>query len=85
MDELKQSSHKIDNLTRLLEKVNDRSDKASFESETHQKENIELKKIVNKLQQHQNLMNSRVFGPSKSQKGIEKKRPVRGKHDDKDD
>ena len=37
------------------------------------------------LQQRLNLMNSRVFGPSKSQKGIEKKKPVRGRHDDKDD
>ena len=85
MDELKQLSHKIDNLTGLLEKAKDRADKASLESEMHQKENIELKKIVNKLQQRLNLMNSRVFGPSKSQKGIEKKKPVRGKHDDKDD
>ena len=85
MDELKQSSYKIDNLIRLLEKANDRADKASLESEMHQKENIELKKIINKLQQCLNLMNSKVFGPSKSQKGIEKKKPVRGRHDDKDD
>lgn len=85
MDELKQSSHKIDNLTRLLEKTNDRADKASLESEIHQKENIKLKKIVNKLQQRLNLMNSRVFGLSKSQKGFEKKKSVRGTHNDKDD
>lgn len=37
------------------------------------------------LQQRLNLMNSMAFGPSKSQKGIEKKKPVRGRHDDKDD
>ena len=37
MDELKQSSHKIDNLARLLEKANDRADKASLESEMRQK------------------------------------------------
>lgn len=30
-------------------------------------------------------MNSRVFGPSKSQKGIEREKSVRGKYDDKDD
>lgn len=33
MDELKRSSHKIDNLKRLLEKTNDRADKASLENE----------------------------------------------------
>ena len=77
MDELKKSGKKIDNLTGLLEKANDRADKALLESKMHQKENIELKKM--------NLMNSMAFGPSKSQKGIEKKKPVRGRHDDKDD
>ena len=84
MDELKRSSHKIDNLTGLLEKANDRVDKALLESEMHQEENIELKKMNATLRQCLNLMNSRVFGSSKSQKGIGKKKPVRGKHDDKD-
>lgn len=37
------------------------------------------------LRQRLDLMNNRVFGPSKSRKGIEKKKPVRGRHDDKDD
>ena len=78
MDELKKSGKKIDNLTGLLEKANDRADKALLESKMHQKENIELKKM-------NATMNSRVFGPYKSQKDIEKKKPVRGKHDDKDD
>lgn len=85
MDELKKSGKKIDNLTGLLEKANDRADKASLESKMHQKENIELKKMNATLQQRLNLMNSMAFGPSKSQKGIEKKKPVRGRHDDKDD
>lgn len=85
MDELKKSGKKIDNLTGLLEKANDRADKALLESKMHQKENIELKKMNATLQQRLDLMNSRVFGPSKSQKGIEKKKPVRGRHDDKDD
>ena len=43
MDELKKSGKKIDNLTGLLEKANDRADKALLESKMHQKENIELK------------------------------------------
>ena len=85
MDELKKSGKKIDNLTGLLEKANDRADKALLESKMHQKENIELKKMNATLQQRLNLMNSMAFGPSKSQKGIEKKKPVRGRHDDKDD
>ena len=85
MDELKKSGKKIDNLTGLLEKANDRADKALLESKMHQKENIELKKMNATLQRLLNLMNSRTFGPSKSQKGIEKKKPVRGRHDDKDD
>ena len=74
-----------DNLTGLLEKANDRADKALLESKMHQKENIELKKMNATLQQRLNLMNSMAFGPSRSQKGIEKKKPVRGRHDDKDD
>ena len=78
MDELKKSGKKIDNLTGLLEKANDRADKALLESKMHQKENIELKKMNATLQQRLNLMNSMAFGPSKSQKGIEKKKPVRG-------
>lgn len=45
----------------------------------HQKENIELKKIVDKLQQRLSPMNSEVCGPSKSQKDIEKKKLLRGK------
>lgn len=45
MDELKKSGKKIDNLTGLLEKANDRADKALLESKMHQKENIELKKM----------------------------------------
>ena len=49
MDELKQSSHKIGNLPRLLKKANDRADRISLESEMYQKENIELKKNVSKL------------------------------------
>lgn len=85
MDELKKSGKKIDNLTGLLEKANDRADKALLESEMHQKEIIELKRINSTLRQRLDLMNSRVFGPSKSQKGIGKKKPVRGRHDDKDD
>lgn len=85
MDELKKSGKKIDNLTGLLEKANDRADKALLESEMRQKENIELKRMNAILRQRLDLMNSRVFGPSKSQKGIEKKKPVRGRHDDKDD
>ncbi|MDM8257854.1 hypothetical protein [Phocaeicola barnesiae] len=85
MDELKKSGKKIDNLTGLLEKAKDRADRALLESKMHQKENIELKKMDATLQRLLNLMNSRTFGPSKSQKGIEKKKPVRGRHDDKDD
>ena len=85
MDELKKSGKKIDNLTGLLEKAKDRADRALLERKMHQKENIELKKMNATLQRLLNLMNSRTFGPSKSQKGIEKKKPVRGRHDDKDD
>ena len=41
MDKLEQSGHKINNLTKLLKKVNDRADKAPLENEI----NIEMKKI----------------------------------------
>lgn len=58
MDELKKSGKKIDNLTGLLEKANDRADKALLESKMHQKENIELKKMNATLQQRLNLMNT---------------------------
>ena len=68
MDELKKSGKKIDNLTGLLEKANDRADKALLESKMHQKENIELKKMNATLQQRLNLMNSMVQEPERHRK-----------------
>ena len=68
MDELKKSGKKIDNLTGLLEKANDRADKALLESKMHQKENIELKKMNATLQQRLNLGIRSVQEPERHRK-----------------
>ena len=76
--DLKESNRKIDSLTDALLKANSKAEKAAVEYK-------KLEKKHNALVERLSLMNIQLYASSKSLKGIERKKAVKGMHDDKDD
>ena len=83
--DLKESNKKIDSLTNALLKANSRADKVVLEYKLRDKEYKKLEKKYNALLERLSIMNTQTYASSKSLKGIDRKRVVKGKHDDKDD
>ena len=83
--DLKEANRKIDTLTDSLLKANSKAEKASLEYKLRDKEYRKLEKKHNALVERLSLMNTQTYASSKSLKGIERKKTVKGKHDDKDD
>ena len=82
--DLKESNKKIDSLTNALLKANSKADKVVLEYKLRDKEYRKLEKKHNALVERLSLMN-KTYASSRSLKGIDRKRVVKGKHDDKDD
>lgn len=83
--DLKEANKKIDSLTNALLKANSKAEKAALEYKIQLKEYKKLEKERNALIERLSLVNTQTYASSKSLKGIERKKTVKGKHDDKDD
>ena len=83
--DLKEANRKIDSLTDALLKANSKAEKAAIECKLRDKEYKKLEKKHNALVERLSLMNNQTYASSKSLKGIDRKKVVKGKHDDKDD
>ena len=83
--DLKEANRKIDSLTDALLKANSKAEKAAIEYKLRDKEYKKLEKKHNALVERLSLMNAQTYASSKSLKGIERKKVLKGKHDDKDD
>lgn len=83
--DLKDANRKIDSLTDALLKANSKAEKAALEYKLRDKEYRKLEKKHNALVERLSLMNTQTYASSKSLKGIDRKKVVKGKHDDKDD
>lgn len=82
--DLKEANRKIDSLTDALLKANSKAEKAAIEYKLRDKEYRKLEKKHNALVERLSLMNTQTYASSKSLKGIDRKKTVKGKHDDKD-
>lgn len=83
--DLKEANRKIDSLTTSLLKANSKSVKAAAECKLCDKEYKKLEKKHNTLIKRLTLMNTQTYASSKSLKGIDRKKVVKGKHDDKNE
>lgn len=83
--DLKEANKKIDSLTNALLKANSKAEKVALEYKIQLKEYKKLEKERNALIERLSLVNTQTYASSKSLKGIERKKTVKGKHDDKDD
>ena len=83
--DLKEANRKIDSLTDALLKANSKAEKAAIEYKLQLKEYKKLEKKYNALAERLSLINAQAYASSKSLKGIERKKILKGKHDDKDD
>ena len=83
--DLKEANRKIDSLTDALLKANNKAEKVALEYKLRDKEYRKLEKKHNALVERLSLMNTQTYTSSKSLKGIDRKKVVKGKHDDKDD
>lgn len=79
--DLKEARKQIDSLSAQ----NKKAEKILLEHQVMSREYKRLKKKYNALLDRLALANTQTYGSSKSQKGIDKKKNVKGKHDDKDD
>ena len=82
--DLKDANRKIDSLTDALLKANNKAEKAAIECKLRDKEYKKLEKKHNALVERLSLMNTQTYASSKSLKGIDRKKTVKGKHDDKE-
>ena len=77
--DLKESNKKIDSLTNALLKANSKADKVVLEYKLRDKEYKKLEKKYNALLERLSIMNTQTYASSKSLKGIDRKRVVKGK------
>ena len=79
--ELKESRMQIESQSEAIKKT----EKTMLEYKMLLKEHKKLEKKYNDLLDRMALANAQTYASSKSQKGIDKKKTTKGKHDDKDD
>ena len=72
-------------LLKALLEANSNAEKVVLEYKLRDKEYKKLEKKHNALVERLSLMNAQTYASSKSLKGIERKKVLKGKHDDKDD
>lgn len=83
--DLKEVKRENASLLKALLKANSNAEKVVLEYKLRDKEYRKLEKKHNALVERLSLMNTQTYASSKSLKGIDRKRVVKGKHDDKDD
>ena len=79
--DLKEARKQIDSLSAQ----NKKAEKILLEHQVMTREYKQLEKKYNDLLDRMTLANAQTYASSKSQKGIDKKKSTKGKHDDKDD
>ena len=83
--DLKEVKRENASLLKALLEANSNAEKVVLEYKLRDKEYRKLEKKHNALVERLSLMNTQTYASSKSLKGIDRKRVVKGKHDDKDD
>ncbi len=83
--DLKEANRKNASLLKALLEANSKAEKVVLEYKLRDKEYRKLEKKHNALVERLSLMNNQTYASSKSLKGIDRKKVVKGKHDDKDD
>lgn len=83
--DLKEVKRENASLLKALLKANSKVEKAAIEYKLRDKEYRKLEKKHNALVERLSIMNTQAYASSGSLKGIDRKRVVKGKHDDKDD
>ena len=83
--DLKEVKRENASLLKALLEANSNAEKVVLEYKLRDKEYRKLEKKHNALVERLSLMNTQTYASSKSLKGIDHKRVVKGKHDDKDD
>lgn len=82
--DLKEVKRENASLLKALLEVNSNAEKVVLEYKLRDKEYRKLEKKHNALAERLSLMNTQTYASSKSLKGIDRKKVVKGKHDDKD-
>lgn len=82
--DLKEVKRENASLLKALLEANSNAEKVVLEYKLRDKEYRKLEKKHNALVERLSLMNTQTYASSKSLKGIDRKRVVKGKHDDKD-
>ena len=83
--DLKEVKRENASLLKALLKANSNAEKVVLEYKLRDKEYRKLEKKHNALVERLSIMNTQAYASSRSLKGIDRKRVVKGKHDDKDD
>ena len=83
--DLKEAKRENASLLKALLEANSNAEKVVIECKLRDKEYKKLEKKHNALVERLSLMNNQTYASSKSLKGIDRKKVVKGKHDDKDD
>ena len=83
--DLKEVKRENASLLKALLEANSNAEKVVLEYKLRDKEYRKLEKKHNALVERLSLMNNQTYASSKSLKGIDRKKVVKGKHDDKDD
>ena len=83
--DLKEVKRENASLLKALLEANSNAEKVVLEYKLRDKEYRKLEKKHNALVERLSLMNTQAYASSKSLKGIDRKKVVKGKHDDKDD
>ena len=83
--DLKEVKRENASLLKALLEANSNAEKVVLEYKMQLKEYKKLEKKHNALVERLSLMNTQTYASSKSLKGIDRKKAVKGKHDDKDD
>ena len=83
--DLKEVKRENASLLKALLEANSNAEKVVLEYKMQLKEYKKLEKKHNALVERLSLMNTQTYASSKSLKGIDRKKTVKGKHDDKDD
>ena len=82
--DLKEVKRENASLLKALLEANSNAEKVVLEYKLRDKEYRKLEKKHNALVERLSLMNNQTYASSKSLKGIDRKKVVKGKHDDKD-
>ena len=83
--DLKEVKRENASLLKALLEANSNAEKVVLEYKLRDKEYRKLEKKHNTLVERLSIMNTQAYASSRSLKGIDRKRVVKGKHDDKDD